>query len=110
MVLCLALSYGGRDEIADACRAIAAAVQAGRIAVNDIDATVVAAHLYAPHAADVDLVVRTAAEQRLSNFLPWQTTYAEYVSLPVLWPDMAAADLHVALCEYQGRERRFGAV
>jgi undecaprenyl diphosphate synthase len=110
MVLCLALSYGGRDEIADACRSIAAEVQAGRLAVEDIDSAAVAAHLYAPHAADVDLVVRTASEQRLSNFLPWQTTYAEYVSLPVLWPDMGVADLHAALREYQGRERRFGTV
>ena len=110
MVLCLALSYGGRDELADACKAIAAAVQAGRINVAAIDAATVAAHLYAPEASDVDLVVRTASEQRLSNFLPWQTTYAEYVSLPVLWPDMGVTDLHVALKEFQNRERRFGAV
>jgi undecaprenyl diphosphate synthase len=110
MVLCLALSYGGRDELADACRAIAVAVRDGRLAVDAIDAATVASHLYAPAAADVDLVVRTAGEQRLSNFLPWQTTYAEYVSLPVLWPDMGVADLHAALREFQGRERRFGAL
>jgi len=110
MVMCLALSYGGRDELADACKAIAAAVQAGRMTVDAIDATTVAAHLYAPEASDVDLVVRTASEQRLSNFLPWQTTYAEYVSLPVLWPDMGVVDLHAALREYQSRERRFGAL
>lgn len=110
MVLCLALSYGGRDELADACRAIAAAVQAGRLAVDSIDAATVAGHLYTPDVADVDLVVRTAGEQRLSNFLPWQTAYAEYVSLPVLWPDLGVADLHVALREFQCRVRRFGTV
>jgi undecaprenyl diphosphate synthase len=109
-VLCLALSYGGRDELVDACRALAAAVAAGRLEPAAIDAAAVQAHLYAPHAADVDLVVRTAGEQRLSNFLPWQTTYAEYVSVAACWPDFTAAVYHEALRAFQGRERRFGAV
>lgn len=108
MTLCLALSYGGRDEIVDACRALAAEAAAGRLRPDDIDADAVAARLYAPHAPDVDVVIRSAGEHRLSNFLLWEASYAEYVSVPTLWPDFATADLHAALREYQGRERRFG--
>jgi undecaprenyl diphosphate synthase len=110
MTLSLALSYGGRDELTDACRAIAAEVAAGRLAPNEITQETVQAHLYAPRAEDVDLVIRTAGEQRLSNFLPWQATYAEYVSVAPLWPDFTIAAYHGALAEYQSRERRFGGV
>jgi undecaprenyl diphosphate synthase len=110
MVLSLALSYGGRDEITDACRAIAAEVAAGRIAPNEITQETIQAYLYAPRAEDVDLVIRTAGEQRMSNFLPWQATYAEYVSVEPLWPDFGIAAYHAALQEYQARERRFGGV
>jgi undecaprenyl diphosphate synthase len=110
MVLCLALSYGGRDELTDACRAIANEVAAGRLAPNEITPETVQSHLYAPGAADVDVVIRTAGEQRLSNFLPWQATYAEYVSVPPLWPEFDIAAYHGALCEFQRRERRFGGV
>lgn len=110
MVLSLALSYGGRDELTDACRAIAAEVAAGRIAPNEITQETVQAHLYAPRAEDVDVVIRTAGEQRLSNFLPWQATYAEYVSVAPLWPDFTVSAYHAALAEYQSRERRFGGV
>lgn len=110
MVLSLALSYGGRDELTDACRAIAAEVAAGRIAPNEITQETIQAHLYAPRAEDVDVVIRTAGEQRLSNFLPWQATYAEYVSVAPLWPDFTIAAYHAALAEYQSRERRFGGV
>ena len=110
MVLSLALSYGGRDELTDACRAIAAEVAAGRLAPNEITPETVQAHLYAPGAEDVDLVIRTAGEQRMSNFLPWQATYAEYISVEPLWPDFDVAAYHRALQEYQARERRFGGV
>ena len=110
MVLSLALSYGGRDELTDACRAIAAEVAAGRIAPNEITQETIQAYLYAPHAEDVDLVIRTAGEQRMSNFLPWQATYAEYVSVAPLWPDFGIPAYHDALREYQARERRFGGV
>jgi undecaprenyl diphosphate synthase len=110
MVLSLALSYGGRDELTDACRAIAAEVAAGRLAPQEITPETVQAHLYAPGAPDVDVVIRTAGEQRLSNFLPWQATYAEYVSVLPLWPDFDIAAYHAALHEYQARERRFGGV
>jgi len=110
MTLCLALSYGGRDELVDACKAIATAVAAGRIAPDASDEALLQAHLYAPGAPDVDVVIRTAGEMRLSNFLPWQATYAEYVSASALWPDFAITDYHIALKEFQGRERRFGRV
>ncbi|HYE06850.1 MAG TPA: polyprenyl diphosphate synthase [Planctomycetota bacterium] len=108
MVLCLALSYGGRDEIADACRALAAEVAAGHLRPDQIDADAVQRRLYAGD--DVDVVIRTAGEQRLSNFLPWQAIYAEYVSAPALWPDFGASEYHAALREFQGRQRRFGGV
>lgn len=110
MVLCLALSYGGRDELVDACKSIAAAVAAGRLQPEAIDEALFQAHLYAPSAPDVDVVIRTANEQRLSNFLPWQATYAEFVPVAPLWPDFTVPYFHAALKEYQGRERRFGKV
>jgi undecaprenyl diphosphate synthase len=112
MVLCLALSYGGRDELVDACRALAREAAAGLIDPERIDAAALQAHLYAgpcPFGADdVDVVIRTAGELRLSNFLPWQAIYAEYVSVAALWPDFGPAEYHAALREFQARERRFG--
>jgi undecaprenyl diphosphate synthase len=110
MVLCLALSYGGRDEIVDACRRIAEQAVAGQLPIEAIDAAAVQANLYAPEAGDCDVVIRTAGELRLSNFLPWQSVYAEYISSPVLWPDFGVAEFHACLREYQRRERRFGMV
>jgi undecaprenyl diphosphate synthase len=114
MVMCLALSYGGRDEIVDACRAIANDVAAGRLAADAVDAAAVQARLYAGAcrfgADDVDVVIRTAGESRMSNFLPWQAIYAEYVSVPALWPEFTVAQYHGALREFQARERRFGGV
>jgi undecaprenyl diphosphate synthase len=110
LVLCLALSYGGRDELVDACRAIATAVAKGRLEPGAVDEQTLARHLYAPQASDVDVVIRTAGEHRLSNFLPWQTAYAEYVSVAPLWPDFTVTDYHAALKEYQRRERRFGGI
>jgi undecaprenyl diphosphate synthase len=111
MTLSLALSYGGREELVDACRAIAREVAAGRLDPERVDEELVAARLYGGAAGgDVDVVIRTAGEQRLSNFLPWQANYAEYVSAAALWPEFTLADYHAALKEFQGRERRFGAV
>lgn len=110
MVLSLALSYGGRDELVDACTAIARAVAAGRIQPDAVDEAMIQAHLYAPGAPDVDVVIRTAGEQRMSNFMPWQATYAEYIPAQPLWPDFTVAHYHAALKEFQGRERRFGNV
>ncbi len=113
-ILNLALSYGGRDELVDACAGIAAKVARGELRPEQIDHALIQAHLYAGRcpkgADDVDLVIRTAGEQRLSNFLPWQAIYAEYVSATPCWPDFTVADYHAALREYQGRIRKFGAI
>ena len=108
MILCLALSYGGRDELVDACRALAARAVRGELDPAAIDADAVQAELYAGD--DVDLVIRTAGEQRISNFLPWQAAYAEFISCAPLWPEFTRDDLRACLREYQGRERRFGQV
>ncbi|GDY13052.1 isoprenyl transferase [Planctomycetota bacterium] len=107
-ILSLALSYGGRDELVDACRRIASQVAAGELAAAAIDAATIQANLYTPEAADLDVVIRTAGELRLSNFLPWQAVYAEYVVTEVLWPDFGVTAYHDCLRDFQGRERRFG--
>lgn len=107
-ILSLALSYGGRDELVDACRRIAAQVADGALAVAAIDAATIQANLYSPEAPDLDVVIRTAGERRLSNFLPWQAVYAEYVVTEVLWPDFGVPAYHDCLRDFQGRERRFG--
>lgn len=106
--LTLALSYGGRSEIADACDALvreARGKEAGRITEADV-----AKHLYAPDLPDPDLLIRTSGEHRISNFLLWQIAYAEMVILDVLWPDFAEEDFYEALLDYQRRERRYGGV
>lgn len=110
MVLTLALSYGGRDELLSATRAIAEQVAQGALAVDEIDEAVMQRHLYTADAPDVDVVIRSAGEQRLSNFLPWQTVYAEFVSIREWWPDVSAEHIHAAIREFQGRQRRFGCV
>jgi undecaprenyl diphosphate synthase len=108
--LTLALSYGGRDELVDACKALAAAAASGELDPADITAEHLQSQLYPAIRQDVDLVVRTAGEQRLSNFLPWQAAYAEFVSLDLLWPDLREEHLLDALRQYSTRERRFGGV
>ncbi len=106
MVLCLALSYGGRDELVDACRTLAARAVRGELDPAAIDADTVQGALYAGQ--DVDLLIRTAGEQRISNFLPWQAAYAEFVTCAALWPDFTLDDLRSGLRAYAARERRFG--
>ena len=110
LVLCLALNYGGRTEIVDAARALAEKVRRGEMAPADIDEATLARHLYAPGAPDPDLLVRTAGEMRVSNFLLWQISYAEFHVTPACWPDFREADLHAALRDFAGRERKFGAL
>ncbi len=105
--LCLALSYGGRAELVDAMRSIAADVAAGRLAPDAIDERTISGRLYQP-GADPDLVIRTAGEQRVSNFLLWQISYSELVVSDVCWPEFRAAHLHEALAEYARRTRKFG--
>jgi undecaprenyl diphosphate synthase len=110
MTLCLAISYGGRAELVDAMRALAAKVRAGELAPDDIDEALVAAHLYRPELPDPDLLIRTAGELRVSNFLLWQISYAELYVTDTLWPDFRKQDLWAAFGEYGRRVRKFGVV
>jgi undecaprenyl diphosphate synthase len=109
-VLCLALSYGGRQEIVDAARALAEDVAAGRLTAEGIDEQALARRLYTWPAPDPDLLIRTAGEMRLSNFLLWQVSYAELYVTEVLWPDFREEHLREAVEAYSKRERRFGRV
>ena len=110
MTLFLAFNYGGRDELVDACRALARQVQAGELRPDDIDEGRIARALYTDGAPDPDLLIRTSGEMRISNFLLWQIAYTELWVTPVLWPDFGPHDLYRAIAEYQQRERRFGRV
>ncbi len=107
--LILALSYGGRAEIVDAVRAIAAEAKAGRLDPAKIDEAAIASHLYLPDVPDPDLMIRTSGELRLSNFLLWELSYAEFYFTDTLWPDFREADFAKALEEYARRARRYGA-
>lgn len=108
MTLVLALNYGGRREIADAARAIAEKAAAGTLDPSTIDEAALARHLYDPTMPDVDLLVRTAGELRVSNFLLWQISYAEIWSTAICWPDFRKPHLEEALAAYAGRRRKFG--
>jgi len=108
--LTAALSYGGRQEIVAAARALAGDVAAGRLAPGDIDADIFAGYLATADIPDPDLLIRTSGEQRISNFLLWQIAYTELVFSDVLWPDFDREHLESAIQEFNGRERRFGAV
>jgi undecaprenyl diphosphate synthase len=107
--LTLALSYGGREEIALACRSIAEALAAGRLHADGIDEDCVSRHLFTAEMPDPDLVIRTSGEKRISNFLLWQTAYAEFVFTDTLWPDFSKTDMIKAISEFHGRDRRYGA-
>ena len=108
--LILALSYGSREEIADAARSLAIKAAAGEIDPASIDSQIFANHLYTKGIPDPDLLVRTSGELRISNFLLWQISYAEIVISPKFWPDFKNADLRAAVEEYARRHRRFGTV
>ena len=108
MVLNLCLSYGGRQEIVDACRAVAQKVKDGALAPEDITADLFAAHLYVPELPPVDLMIRTSGEQRLSGFMLWRNAYAEYMFPKEYWPEFSKELLFRAIRDYQKRERRFG--
>lgn len=108
ITLLLALSYGGRQELAAAAKAVAQRVARGELSPEDVDADCLAGHLYTSGVPDPDLVIRTSGEQRLSNFLIWQAAYAEFVFQDVLWPDYSGEHLKAALQEFENRERRFG--
>lgn len=106
--LVFGFNYGGRAEIVKAAAGIAALVAAGEVAPGDIDGDLVAAHLAVPGMPDADLIIRTSGEQRISNFLLWQSAYAEYVFPEILWPDFRRQDLADCIVDYQTRTRRFG--
>jgi undecaprenyl diphosphate synthase len=108
MRLVFALSYGGRGEIVDAARRLLRDHEQGRIEAEGLDEKTFAAYLDEPELPDVDLLIRTGGERRISNFLLWQTAYAELVLSDVLWPDFGKRELEAALADYAGRERRFG--
>jgi undecaprenyl diphosphate synthase len=110
MTLTLALSYGGREEIADAAREIARRVAAGELDVERVDERLVGAVLPSMEVGPVDLLVRTSGELRISNFLLWAAAYAELYFTDTLWPDFSERELHAALAAYQLRERRYGQV
>jgi len=110
LTLTLALNYGGRSEIADACRRLAEKVRAGELAPEEVDEAHVAECLYTAALPDPDLLIRTGGEMRVSNFLLWQISYAELYVTDVLWPDFGKEQFLDALREYARRERRFGDV
>jgi undecaprenyl diphosphate synthase len=108
--LLLALSYGGRTEIAHAAREIARRAKAGEIQPEQVDEAMVARHLYLPDVPDPDLLIRTSGEMRVSNFLLWQISYAELYVTPVMWPDFREKEFLEAIAEYGRRQRRFGGI
>ncbi|MBV8538881.1 MAG: isoprenyl transferase [Alphaproteobacteria bacterium] len=109
LTLIVALSYGARAEIAMAVRSLARRLAAGEIAASDIDEDAVAASLWTQGIPDPDLLIRSSGEKRLSNFLLWQSAYAELVFVDTLWPDFGKDDLVAAINEFHRRERRYGA-
>ncbi len=108
MVLTLALSYGSREEIVNAVRNISNKVKNNIISLDSIDDSIINEHLYTQNLPEVDFLIRTSGEHRISNFLLWQIAYAELYFTDVLWPDFKEQDLYEAIISYQKRERRFG--
>lgn len=104
----LAINYGGRAEIVDAMRNIARLVEAKRLSSRDVDEELIARNLYTAGAPDPDLLIRTAGEMRISNFLLWQISYSEIWVTEQCWPEFEEATLHEAISAYAGRQRRFG--
>jgi len=108
MTLTLALSYGSREEIVNAVRNISDKVKNNIISIDSIDDSIINEHLYTQNLPEVDLLIRTSGEHRISNFLLWQIAYAELYFTDILWPDFKEQDLYEAIISYQKRERRFG--
>jgi undecaprenyl diphosphate synthase len=107
--LTVALSYGGRDEIVSVTRSLMTKAKNGDLDPEALDEALFDRHLFTADLPDPDLVIRTSGEKRISNFLLWQSAYSELVFVDTAWPDFSRQDLEGALCEYRGRERRFGA-
>ena len=108
MTLTLALSYGSREELLNVVKIISEKVKNNIISIDTLDESIINEHLYTHNLPDVDLVIRTSGEHRISNFLLWQIAYAEFYFTEVLWPDFKEDDLYAAIISYQKRERRFG--
>ena len=108
LTLTLALSYGSRNEIVNVVRELSDKVKNNIISSKNIDETVINDHLYTSNLPDVDLLIRTSGEKRISNFLLWQIAYSELYFTKKLWPDFRKKDLYKAIISYQSRERRFG--
>jgi undecaprenyl diphosphate synthase len=108
LVLCLAVNYGGRTEIMEAARQLAREAVNGLVDLNDVDEEAFATYLSTAGMPDPDLLIRTAGELRVSNFLLWQISYAELYVTETLWPDFGTTELHDALVAYAGRRRKFG--
>ena len=108
MTLTIALSYGSREELVSATKEISIKVKNNIISPEKIDESIINEHLYTRNLPDVDLLIRTSGEERISNFLLWQIAYAELYFTNTLWPDFSKEDLYNAIVEYQKRERRFG--
>ena len=110
IILNMALNYGGRDEIVRATKMAIADVQSGKLSIEDINEDYMTAHMYTADCPPVDLIIRPSGEQRLSNFLLWQSAYAELWYSDINWPDFSEKDLDRAILDYQKRDRRFGKV
>ena len=108
MTLTLALSYGSREELVNVVKKISDKVKNNIISIDSIDDSIINEHLYTHNLPDVDLLIRTSGEHRISNFMLWQIAYSELYFTDVLWPDFKEQDLHEAIISYQKRERRFG--
>ena len=110
MTLNIALNYGGRDEIVNATKEIAKNVRSGKIRIEDINEKMLSDNMYTKGQPDPDFILRPSGEKRLSNFLLWQSAYAEFIYMDVLWPDFTRKDLDEAILEFNRRNRRFGGV
>lgn len=110
MTMLLAINYGGRDDIVHAAKILAKKVKDGEIGTDDITENMFQQYLYTLDIPDVDLMIRPSGEQRISNFLIWQSAYAEFYFTDILWPDFSTNDLNTAIAEFANRSRRFGGV
>ena len=110
MCLCLAISYGARQEILQAAQKLAALVKNGDLSESDVDIQNFSAMLYTYEMPDPDIVIRTSGEQRISNFLLWQAAYAEFFFTKTLWPDFSAQELDDIIEQFKSRERRYGKI
>lgn len=110
LILNLALNYGGRNEIVNACKKMYNDLKLGNLIESDINEEIFSKYLYTSGMPDPDIIIRPSGEQRLSNFLLWQSAYAEFWYSNIKWPDFKKEDLHKAIFDYQNRDRRFGGI